>query len=230
MKFVGVKKVKQQVYFVINHEELVLDKVLVEYNEEPIFFVCKHEKAYYMAFCANTEEERYIVTRTTLNRLSKMLHERVTMRELILDTDKFWDITVGENVTEDVVIEKNIDQIPENALPYEGAYLKVATRDLREYVERIDSILYEEGIWERKVSQEYAEYINELVESIYEQYETVFQSIYESVIKRTKGEFLRNDNGEVFDKEIYNLKIQVSAKGTYMDVTLLNSDKCPFAA
>ncbi|MBD5489823.1 MAG: hypothetical protein HDR13_13715 [Lachnospiraceae bacterium] len=221
---------EQQVYFVINHDELILDKVLVEYNEEPIFFVCKHEQDYYIVSCADMEEERYIVTRTTLNRLSKMLHERMTMRELILDSDKFWDVIVGEDVTEDIVIEKKIDQIPTNVLPYEGAYLKVATRDLKEYVERIDSILYGEGIWERKITQDCAEYINELVEIIYERYETVFQTIYESVIKGTKSDFLQTCDKDVYDKEIYNLKIQVNAKEAEMDVILLNSDKSPFAA
>lgn len=78
-------------------------------------------------------EIRYIVTSATFNRLSKMLHERMTMRELILGTDRFWDFTVGEDVTEDIVVEK-IDQIPTNVLPYEGAYLKVATKDLKELI------------------------------------------------------------------------------------------------
>lgn len=152
------------------------------------------------------------------------------MRELILDTDKYWDIIVGEDATKDIVIEKNIDQIPTEALPYEGAYLKVATRDLKEYVEKVDSILYGEGNWEIKVTQECTEYINELVGIIYEQYETVFQTIYESVIKGTKKDFSRICDKDVYDKGIYNLEIQVDAKEVEMDVTLLNSDKFSFAA
>ena len=36
----------EEVFFVINENNLVLDKVLVEYNEAPIFFVCKDERNY----------------------------------------------------------------------------------------------------------------------------------------------------------------------------------------
>lgn len=132
---------EQQIYFIINDNALVLDKVLVEYNEEPIFCVCKHEEDYYIALCADGKEERYIVTQTSLKRLSDMLHERMTMREVFLHADKFGDIVAGKDVAEEIIIEKNIEQIPLDVLPYEGAYLKVATRELKEYKENIDSLL-----------------------------------------------------------------------------------------
>lgn len=221
---------EQQVYFIINHDELVLDKVLVEYNEEPIFFVCKHEQDYYLSLCTGREEERYIVTRTTLNRLSKMLHERMTMREVILHADKFWDITVGEDVTEDIVVEQNIDQIPLNVLPYEGAYLKVATSDLKEYREKIDSILFGEGKWDKSILQKYTEYVEELMRSFYEQYETVFQNVYESVFEPVRNDYLGICSETDYSREIYNFKVQVSDLSARLGVVIENNDNFPFAA
>lgn len=221
---------EQQVYFIVNHEELVLDKVLVEYNEEPIFFVCKHEQKYYLALCADKEEERYIVTRTTLIRLSKILHERMTMREAILHADEFWDIVVGEDVIEDIVVEKNMNQIPMEVLPYEGAYLKVVTRELKEYKEKIDSILFGEGKWDKSIPQKYTEYVEGLAKNIYEQYETVFQNVYESVFEPISSEFVSIYDKNDYYREICNLKVRVSNLSTELDVRIASNEKFPFAA
>lgn len=221
---------EQQIYFIIKNNELVLDKVLVEYNEEPIFFVCKHEEDYYIALCADGKEERYIVTQTSLKRLSDMLHERMTMREVILRADKFWDIVAGEDVTEDIVIEKNIDQIPLDVLPYEGAYLKVATRELKEYEENIDSLLFNNGKWEKTISHKYTEYVEELVRSFYEQYETVFQNIYESVVDPVRSDYMNICGETDYSKEICNLKVQIGDLSAGLGVAIDNNDNFPFAA
>lgn len=107
---------KEQVFFIIEGQELVLDQVLVEFDETPIFFVCKYNQDYFISSCADLEEERYIVTRISLNRLSKMLHGKITMRELILQADKFWDIIVGEDAGKDIVVEESISKMPLDVL------------------------------------------------------------------------------------------------------------------
>lgn len=49
-----------------------------------VFFVCKNKNVYFIALNIDLDEERYILMRISLNRLSKMLHGKITMRELIL--------------------------------------------------------------------------------------------------------------------------------------------------
>lgn len=174
----------EQVFFVINGQELILDKVLVEFDDTPILFVCKSNN-FFVSACVDLEDERYIVTKVSLSRLSKMLHGKITMRELIVQTNKYWDIIPGEDTEQDIVVEKNINEIPLNTLPYEGAYFKVATRDLAEYVEKVDMIFYSEDGWNNEIMQENVDYFGEVARSLDNQYEG-YQHIYERVISDMK--------------------------------------------
>lgn len=221
---------EEQVFFSINGDELILDKVLVEYNEAPIFFVCKHDEKYFVASCTDLEEEEYIVTGVSLNSLSKMLHGKIAMRELILQADMFWDITVGEDVADDCVIPKSMDVIPLDALPYENAYLEIVTKDLEKYVEEIDAILYGEGIWESKPVQEYVECVENLLKDFNERYENVFQGIYECMIE-TINRSIESISSEIDSvNEVYNLKIQIRTEDAEINRVLVEGDKYPFAA
>lgn len=221
---------KEQVFFIIEGQELVLDQVLVEFDETPIFFVCKYNQDYFISSCADLEEERYIVTRISLNRLSKMLHGKITMRELILQSDKFWDIIVGEDAGKDIVVEESISKMPLDVLPYEGAYLKIATEDLEEYVEKIDAILYGEEGWENEMVQEHIEYIKEIVKSLDNPYEIIIQHICERVIKNMKIRMNYNFHGGDYNKEIRNSKVEISKNDVKVDIKLLDAGKIPFAA
>ena len=98
----------EQVFFIIDGKELILDKVLVEFDETPVFFVCKNEKDYFIGLNIDLDEERYILTRISLRGLSKMLHGRITMRELMLHSDKYWEIIAGEEPGEDIIYEKEL--------------------------------------------------------------------------------------------------------------------------
>lgn len=167
-----------EVFFVINGNTLVTEKVLVEYNEVPIFFVCKDNQDYFISSCIDIEEERYVVIEASLSHVSKMLHEKITMRELIIQADRFWDIKVGEDVAEDEIKEKNINEMPLELLPYEGAYLKIITKDLRNYVEEIDSFLYGKGSWENDVKLNLLLIITVLF--------SIFQLTYRYIIKSVK--------------------------------------------
>lgn len=221
----------EQVFFVIDRKELVLDKVLVEFNEAPIFFVCKFEQTYYISSCVDIENERYLVAKVGLSNLSKMLHGKITMRSLILQAHQFWDISVGEDVSTDIVIEKNVESILLSELPYEGAYLTLATKDLKEYAEKIDSILYGEGIWESRILQVYDEYFDVIIKTINEQYEIALQNIYESIIKNLKKTYFENDDdASAYCKEVCNSRIKVGVQSTKLEIQIDDSDKRPWAA
>lgn len=220
----------EEVFFVINENNLVLDKVLVEYNEAPIFFVCKDERNYFISSCIDIEEERYIVVEVTLSRLSKMLHEKITMREVILQANKFWDVRVGEDVTKDEVAEKNIREIPLNSLPYEGAFLKIATRDLENYAEKIDSHLYGKGVWENKTSEMF-EYVNIGIWDFMEQYKADLQCSYESVIKENrKKDSNSNYDKLAYDKNLCISDIKIDFENVKINIPIAKSSKYRFAA
>ena len=189
----------KQIFFVIDGKELELDKVLVEFNEAPIFFVCKLEQTYYISSCIDMENERYIAAKIKLNSLAKMLRGTITMRDLILQAQAFWDITVGKDISEDIVIEKSAESILTDALPYEGEYLTLATKDLKEYAEKIDALLYDQGIWERAVFYIDYEYFDKRMEMAKERLLLYAKSIYEyeNIIKSDGNICFEDDDSSI---------------------------------
>lgn len=135
-----------QVYFVIEGKELVLDKILVEYNEMPLFFVCRNERAYYICTCVDVEEEQYMVVPILLSALSKMLLGKMTMRDLNMQAEGYWEVLTGEDTQSDQITWKNFDEFSTDCMPYEGQCLNIITRDLKEYVKDINVILLNEGL------------------------------------------------------------------------------------
>ena len=223
----------KHIFFMLGEKELILDKVLVAFNEAPIFFVCKSNKTYYIASCVDIEEERYYVTQTKLSNLSKMLHGKITMRDLILQAHTFWDIIVGEDFSKDITIEKNIEVIPLDELPYEGAYLTLATEDLKRYTEEIDALLYNEGNWANSITtQSYinsVDYLN-LTKLINEHYTLALQRVYESIIKNLKEKFSKNEDWHVNSIELCNNKINICIQTSDMKVKIDNNDNLSLAA
>lgn len=178
---------EQKVFFVIDGKELLLDKVLVEYNGTPIFFVCRSEGNFFASICIDMDEERYLIAKVKLSSLSKMLHRNITMRDMILQAEEFWNIVAGEDFAQDIVIKVEKNVLPLDELPYEGEYLEIVTKDLEKYVEKIDSILYGEDSWNReKSSVQYV--LNENVDIAESQLiEIVSQIVYQSVVDNIKS-------------------------------------------
>lgn len=221
---------KEDIFFVIDGKELFLDKVLVEYNEAPIFFVCRNEKNYFISSCTDIEKECYIVVKVSLSNLSKMLHGKMTMRGLILLANKFWDIRVGEDETKDIIVENNISAISLDSLPYEGAYLKIATPDLENYVEKIDFVLYGEGIWENKTSEMF-EYAEMDILDFMEQYKVHMQYNYEYVIKNINKICLNNNYcREAYNKNISSSEVKINKEMEATNITMVNENGYLFAA
>ena len=218
-----VIRMSEQIFFVIDEKELVLDKVLVEFNETPIFFVCKFEQNYFISSCLDIDKERYLVAQVGLSSLSKMLHEKMTMRNLILQAYSFWDITVGEDITKDIVVKKSAETISLDELPYEGEYLTLATKDLEKYAEKIDSILYDEGVWEEESSEDiFFQFCDEIFDTI-KTISVQYENICESVIKNLKKSYFKNDDEESeYSKEVCNEEIKFDTKNTGLKVKINN--------
>lgn len=220
----------EQVFFIIDGEELILDKVLVEFDETPIFFVCKNKNAYFIALNIDLDEERYILTRISLNGLSKMLHGKITMRELFLQSDKYWEIMVGEELGKDTVCEKSIAEIPLELLPYEGAYLKIATKDMEVYIDEIDTNLYGEGGWENGAVQAGIECIEELTRSLTDPLEIIIQQVCENVIKDMKICTNYNFHDGDYSKEIRKIKVEIQKNCLKTNIKVQDNEGFPFAA
>lgn len=227
-----VRQMNEQIFFVIDGKELVLDKVLVEFNEAPIFFVCKNEEKFFISLCVDMEQERYLVAAVKLGNLSKMLHGKITMRDLILRANLFWDITVGEDVSKDIIIEKNVETISLDELPYEGEYLTLATKDLERYVEKIDATLYEEGNWEERMLPIYDEHFETSTNITYKiAVQNIYESIYESIIKNLQQIYFNRVGEEsIFNKEVGNGQMYVDTEDTRVKVKISENDRRSWAA
>ena len=219
---------KGTVFFVIEGKELIVEQVLVEYNEAPIFFVCRNEKNYYIASCIDLEEERYFVTVVELSGLAKMLHGQVPMRKFLLQTEEYWDVIVSEDVSHDIVKKKRISEVCVDDLPYENAYFTIATKEIERYVENVDAKLYGEGDWEPNLGDAWKEYTEEFIKRTSYEYDVLFQEIYQSVLGKIIARV--NDVERGYEKEVVKEELRIDETGVKIQVSIKKGNKLPLAA
>lgn len=146
-------EMNKELCFIIDKKKLYLEKVLVEYNDIPIFYLCRAEDEYYIVLCSNIEDEKYIIVKTVKMQLLNMLKGKLSMRELILCQDSFWEVTAGEEILQDDVEKRPICQIEYGALPYEDAYYEIPSQEIEDYIQQFENKLimgdYEE-IYEKQ--------------------------------------------------------------------------------
>ena len=113
--------------FKIENKELYLYKILVWFNDIPLFFVCCDEnKKYYLALCADLKKFVYIVSEQSTKNLQQMLSREATMRSVFLGGNSFWLVKSGATIEEDHVesiIKDNLDfeALPPDTLLYQTA-------------------------------------------------------------------------------------------------------------
>lgn len=127
----------KRLFFKINDEYIYLDIELINFNDIPVFFICKSNKNYYLALCFDVFDEKYIVIQVKRSLLLKMLDQKITMREIYHTVDSFWEIVYGETLEQDLVKEKAINDIDESVLPIEGEVYEVFDDDVKEYQEQL---------------------------------------------------------------------------------------------
>ena len=129
----------KELCFCIEGIELYLEQVLVDYNNVPIFFVCKGVEMYYAVLCSDIEKLSYIVVKISPEDLYKLLHGRMPMREIFISQKKYWEINSGEDIESDEVVYKPVNEMDFSVLPEEGAYFEVLTNEVSSYVEKFDT-------------------------------------------------------------------------------------------
>lgn len=130
----------KELCFCIEGNELYLEQVLVDYNDVPIFFVCKGNEAYYAVLCSDIEELSYIVVKLPDIDLYNLLHGILSMREVFTRQKSYWDIISGEKIEADIVTYKAMEEIDYSILPEEGAYFEILTDEVSLYVKKFDKV------------------------------------------------------------------------------------------
>lgn len=128
----------KEVCFFINGNTLFLDKVLVSFNDTPIFFVCcDNSNDYYIVLCTNVEDLEYIIIKSSLHALYQMLSKKIEMRALFTNASHFWNVKAGDTWESDEVQYLERGQMVTDDLPYPNAYYEARKREDTVYVEQI---------------------------------------------------------------------------------------------
>lgn len=128
----------KEVCFFINGNTLFLDKVLVSFNDTPIFFVCcDNSNNYYIVLCTDVEDLEYIIAESSLHSLYQMLSKKVEMRALFTEASHFWRIKAGDTWESDEVQYLDREQMVTSDLPYPNAYYEARKKEDVEYVEQV---------------------------------------------------------------------------------------------
>lgn len=131
----------KELCFRIEHNDLFLNQVLVDYNNIPIFFLCQGKYKNYLSLCVDIENYNYVIVEVSLFDIYDLLHGNVSMRDAILNHKEYWMVTSGEDISNDIVERKMIKDIDQSWLPQEGAYFKVLTESIEQYLKSIDNII-----------------------------------------------------------------------------------------
>lgn len=119
--------------FRISGVDLFLEQTLVQYNNVPIFFVCRGNGERYLVLCTDVSECNYIIMKITTERLCDMLSGECTMRDVFLEQSCFWEVHSGEDVARDHV--KEIHQVKEELLPEKS--FQILDAETASYAEKI---------------------------------------------------------------------------------------------
>jgi hypothetical protein len=134
----------KELCFFINGNALFLDKVLVAFNDTPIFFICcDNDNNYYIALCTDLDVLEYIVVKSSLQMLYKLLTQKVEMRAPFVQADYYWDVKAGESVYEDEVECLSIENMDMDVLPYATAVYETINEDDVVFVDKVKSLYFD---------------------------------------------------------------------------------------
>lgn len=130
----------KQLCFVIDGQNLFLEKTLVFFNDIPIFFVCRNGiKHPFLVLCTDLERLEYLIVETKLYTLRDMLNQRCTMRNALLKGVNFWKVVPGDTIENDLCEKIDISKIEIDSLPNEGAVYNKVFKEDESYADQIES-------------------------------------------------------------------------------------------
>ncbi len=122
-----------------NKEQLYIDIVLVHFDV-PLLFICKDEIGKkYLVECIDEEKEMYILSPIDDDTILNLINKEITMRDSIKQGKNHRVIKVEYNFKSKSFEEKDItsDELHNDELPDEGAYLEYLSSDVRDYKKRL---------------------------------------------------------------------------------------------
>lgn len=134
-------------FFEVENKHLFLDKVLIDLNMQPLFFICKDEDGiYYICLCTDYEKFCYVIIQSSANEIYKMLRGEITIREVFLNKDYFFSVQSYNDLEENKVEKLDIKNINKEDLPHKGKYFKILNQSNAQYLEKIKKEINSKGI------------------------------------------------------------------------------------
>lgn len=133
--------------FVLEGKELYLDEVFVDFNDLPIYFSCISNDQYYLALCCNYENQDYVVVESSAKEIVEMLTSKIAMRNTFTKKSKHWIVISGEDISLDKIQRVESSYMDEKILPIDGAKYIVTTEGIRQYLNRLESDLYNSTLY-----------------------------------------------------------------------------------
>lgn len=127
--------------FKIGDKMLVLDKVLVYFQEVPLIFICKEESNTnnrYCAFAADTDNFLYLLVKVETEDLIRYLEGNLSFVELYNTNDKFYRIQASDYSLDEDIIEEIDSNLFKNYINYtEEVYFDNSLEDLKTYTNNL---------------------------------------------------------------------------------------------
>ena len=108
---------KKTVDFKIDEQYLYLDTILVESDNLPIFAIYHSTENYYVSVCADIDIERYLIIQPDISDLWKTLYGQMSIYDLFVKQNHYWQIVSGESIAQDKVERKSIKELNIKELP-----------------------------------------------------------------------------------------------------------------
>lgn len=109
----------RKLYFIIENEELFLEKELVSL-EFPLLFLCSS----HLCLCTDFDNLEYIVGKISEENIEKMLNASITIRETFKRCEKLWKVRMGEEIAEDIIERIEYSSLKDEELPSINSYLE----------------------------------------------------------------------------------------------------------
>lgn len=135
----------KELCFCIEGKELYLEQILVDYENIPIFFLCKNNSQYYVALCTDIEIPHYIVVMTESLKVYHLLHGKCPMRDIFLKSGEYWDVVSGDDISMDTIAKRPIMELDVSVLPEEGACFEILTEEMQFFVQNFDDVFLQTG-------------------------------------------------------------------------------------
>lgn len=135
----------RELCFCIDEKNLYLEQTLVEYEKLPILFLCRSGKQYFLVLCVDIEKFTYIIIFVEDVDASKLLHGKITIRDVFLLQKEYWEVITGEEVILDKVEKHNITELEHSVLPEKNVCFEALTGEVRTFVRKFDNEFMQKG-------------------------------------------------------------------------------------